>query len=241
MPPIRKGDGTPVTPKGISQIRTGDGRILFDGVAIADSVVAHYDATTESSTGSISTIEDQVGDNDLDGSCTVIDDGIGGEQAYRFDGTEHMFSNSLVADTEDIGVILVVQLQNPSSNDHMFDSNEYLNFSLQDDDSGTYEFFRRGSDDSGSVSGGTIDGDQNIIESRGHSTDGVEVVKNGETIIDDTNSDGVIDGFYLSSRGDGDAECEQDISECFVVDDASPSDFEQIRSQMANKYGISVE
>ena len=40
MPPIRKGDGTPVTPKGISQIRTGDGRILFDGPAIPDSVVS---------------------------------------------------------------------------------------------------------------------------------------------------------------------------------------------------------
>ena len=39
MPPIRKGDGTPVTPKGISQIRTGDGRILFDGPAIPDSVI----------------------------------------------------------------------------------------------------------------------------------------------------------------------------------------------------------
>ena len=39
MPPIRKGDGTPVAPKGISQVRTGDGRILFDGPAIPDSVV----------------------------------------------------------------------------------------------------------------------------------------------------------------------------------------------------------
>ena len=44
MPPIRKGDGTPVTPKGISQIRTGDGRILFDGVAIPDSAVLNFDA-----------------------------------------------------------------------------------------------------------------------------------------------------------------------------------------------------
>jgi len=37
MPPIRKGDGTAVVPKGISQIRTGDGRILFDGDAIPDN------------------------------------------------------------------------------------------------------------------------------------------------------------------------------------------------------------
>ena len=43
MPPIRKGDGTPVTAKGISQIRTGDGRILFDGPAPPDGVVYHWD------------------------------------------------------------------------------------------------------------------------------------------------------------------------------------------------------
>ena len=48
MPPIRKGDGTPVTPKGISQIRTGDGRILFDGVDTPDSVVLQYFATAVS-------------------------------------------------------------------------------------------------------------------------------------------------------------------------------------------------
>ena len=43
MPPIRKGDGTPVAPKGISQVRTGDGRILFDGVAIPDSDIAQFE------------------------------------------------------------------------------------------------------------------------------------------------------------------------------------------------------
>ena len=40
MPPIRKGDGTPVEPKGVSQIRTGDGRILFDGPGIPDTRVS---------------------------------------------------------------------------------------------------------------------------------------------------------------------------------------------------------
>ena len=43
MPPIRKGDGTAVTPKGISQISTGDGRILFDAVAIPDTWVERPD------------------------------------------------------------------------------------------------------------------------------------------------------------------------------------------------------
>lgn len=42
MPPIRKGDGTGISPSGISQVRTGDGRILFDGPAIPDSAIAHW-------------------------------------------------------------------------------------------------------------------------------------------------------------------------------------------------------
>jgi len=47
MPPIRKGDGTAVTPKGISQVRTGDGRIFFDGPAIPDGLVDNFEQSDE--------------------------------------------------------------------------------------------------------------------------------------------------------------------------------------------------
>ena len=57
MPPIRKGDGTPVTPKGISQIRTGDGRILFDGVAIRDSVLLPQLNDLDNFTGDTDTVD----------------------------------------------------------------------------------------------------------------------------------------------------------------------------------------
>jgi len=57
MAPIRKGDGTGVAPKGISQVRTGDGRILFDGPAIPDSVLTpesndldHFNGDTDNFT-----------------------------------------------------------------------------------------------------------------------------------------------------------------------------------------------
>ena len=87
MPPIRKGDGTPVTPKGISQIRTGDGRILFDGVAIPDSGADHQWNYT---TGSGTTVEDTIADLDL--SYTSISDwptdaGAGGTYA-KLDETD---------------------------------------------------------------------------------------------------------------------------------------------------------
>jgi len=100
MPPIRKGDGTAVAPKGISQVRTGDGRIFFDGPAIPDSVENQYPAEDFASPW-----PDQVGDADmsvtglskttLNGSDVVTADGqddhgvadildLGGQQTWGF-------------------------------------------------------------------------------------------------------------------------------------------------------------
>jgi len=64
MPPIRKGDGTPVAPKGISQVRTGDGRILFDDPAIPDSVVEDWEDGSDAlnnwnNTGDVSIVDDE--------------------------------------------------------------------------------------------------------------------------------------------------------------------------------------
>ena len=78
MPPIRKGDGTPVTPKGISQIRTGDGRILFDGVAIPDSALTqNADHIWYMDEGSGSTVADSVGTEDGTISESVWSSGVG--------------------------------------------------------------------------------------------------------------------------------------------------------------------
>ena len=41
MAPIRKGDGAPLDVPGVSEVRSGDGRVFFEGDAIPDSVVAY--------------------------------------------------------------------------------------------------------------------------------------------------------------------------------------------------------
>ena len=41
MAPIRKGDGTALEIPGVSEVRSGDGRVFFEGDAIPDSVEAH--------------------------------------------------------------------------------------------------------------------------------------------------------------------------------------------------------
>jgi len=40
MAPIRKGDGTPLEIPGVQEVRSGDGRVFFEGGAIPDSVVS---------------------------------------------------------------------------------------------------------------------------------------------------------------------------------------------------------
>ena len=75
MPPIRKGDGTPVEPKGVSKIRTGDGRILFDGPAIPDSVVDDLES------GDLTRYQ---GDT---GTFSVVLGGVAGEFAIESDGS----------------------------------------------------------------------------------------------------------------------------------------------------------
>ena len=89
MPPIRKGDGTPVTPKGVSQIRTGDGRILFDGPAIPDLGMDHeYHATTIDDITDV--WSDQVGDINLSPENSPSLSDINGKQAvlYNSDNNE---------------------------------------------------------------------------------------------------------------------------------------------------------
>ena len=43
MAPIRKGDGTPLEMPGVSEVRSGDGRVFFEGGAIPDSVIDNFE------------------------------------------------------------------------------------------------------------------------------------------------------------------------------------------------------
>ena len=47
MAPIRKGDGTPLEIPGVSEVRSGDGRVFFEGDAIPDSVVSRPEDTAK--------------------------------------------------------------------------------------------------------------------------------------------------------------------------------------------------
>jgi len=93
MPPIRKGDGTAVAPKGISQVRTGDGRILFDGPALPDSVVDDFEQYTPG--GSTDLSDNYSGD--LSAFDIITDDTLEQDQSLEVntDGNVMITSSNL--------------------------------------------------------------------------------------------------------------------------------------------------
>jgi len=120
MPPIRKGDGTRVAPKGISQVRTGDGRIFFDGPAIPDSDL--YYSIDE---GSGDVISDDQGDNDAtsDGSLVWIEDGSIRHNWYvELDDTNYLTANSndIISVDKDFSAGIEILVESEFTDDSVF-------------------------------------------------------------------------------------------------------------------------
>ena len=126
MPPIRKGDGTPVTPKGISQIRTGDGRILFDGVAIPDSRVERpadneTNTTTTGQRGIVFTYADEW-EESFQGRISQDTTGVTRAEIYRnVDGTTTLIGSADISGLTS-GDVFTVQLDEliQANEDHVF-------------------------------------------------------------------------------------------------------------------------
>ena len=86
MAPIRKGDGTPLEIPGVSEVRSGDGRVFFEGDAIPDSGIAQYLFDE----GSETTFGDKQGDADgtLIGAGWQEDSQAVGGWMAEFDGVD---------------------------------------------------------------------------------------------------------------------------------------------------------
>jgi len=131
MPPIRKGDGTPVAAKGISQIRTGDGRILFDGPAIPDSVVEDFERDEP--------LDDWYG-NTSEWSTTATDP-LEGDKSAVLDGDSQ--SGSLIALDESQTGRLPERGDRFSFLLHMTDTHEFnFEFGRPEDDTGLAEGYK---------------------------------------------------------------------------------------------------
>ena len=234
MPPIRKGDGTPVAPKGISQIRTGDGRILFDGVAIPDSdlLQAHWNTNEELITdnGDVSEIPDLTdNNNDLTGTISTINgDGFNGKTTVQTTGS----SDKVDTDWSDLsppfdyyGLVRYTGGGGGSSTELMFDSSAGDGVRFDSLDSGDEWRFRGGN----SIIGGDVDTEWHIFswllrESGEDSTTRID----GSDVLTGDLEDVEATDFHFGARSDGDFEGDWELLEFMVYESSTtPEDVER--------------
>lgn len=95
MAPIRRGDGTAITPKGIAEVRKGDGTVLYSAageIPDSENLQSYYDWREEDGS---SPVTDQTKNGyDLSGAYSGVGGDINGNQAGVFDGIDDFLSNS---------------------------------------------------------------------------------------------------------------------------------------------------
>ena len=124
MAPIRKGDGAPLEIPGVQEVRSGDGRVFFED-AIPDTWDNYYDAAdlSKSDQESISSLSDLVGETDLSGDATFVDEGANGNPSISFNGSDEFLEGSFSSDRDQPNTIFgVVQWDGESGNARVMDT-----------------------------------------------------------------------------------------------------------------------
>ena len=121
MAPIRKGDGTPLEIPGVSEVRSGDGRVFFEGVAIPDSEADHQWNFDQ---GSGTLIEDVIGNEDADFTGGTWESNVGaGDYAFVLDGTDDkadMSDDMLTGFKTDVEGTVFSWVRNDDRDDRMY-------------------------------------------------------------------------------------------------------------------------
>lgn len=106
MTPIRRGDGTGLDPEGFTEVRKGDGTVLWSAIDIPDSGVSRWTFDSVDLDGSDPI--DVWGDNDatnngattgVDGTSETYDTG----EAFEFDGTDDYVSAAVPDEIQGTG------------------------------------------------------------------------------------------------------------------------------------------
>jgi len=253
MPPIRKGDGTPVAPKGISQIRTGDGRILFDGDAIPDSVVYYStvrDLSDMSEGDTISSIPARVGDWDLEGvSSPKYNTGINGNPSASLDGDGFYPDGSSPSDWEFLNRnAAVTMVMVPISGDNgrwcsTFVSDLGIYYNRGDTDSFQAGYFD-GSTLSNPEISGFDDGEPHLL-TVWNTEDELRVRQNGSEVYDKSNPSlpsGVPDTvLHIGINEDGSSPLESEFGAFVGYDDPAMDDIAEMEDKLGDGFDINID
>ena len=210
--------------------------------AIPDSVVSRYNADEES-LGSQTTITDLIGDRHLQGSVEVADDGIGNQQVFEFRGNDFVENTDTYAtEGDDIAVIFAYEIQESvNSNDYLFDADTDLNFGLQDDAGGEFQFSRDVGSEGQVNTGYAPDGDPHIGVVQAFADGTAELRIDGDAKGEITVGTEDLDGLLLSERGSRDDRgVDIDYNEVEVAVNFDSEDITDEEERLSDKLGIDL-
>jgi len=204
------------------------------GSDIPDSVVAQYDATTESSTTATTSVSDQIGNFDLTGNATVITSGIDGKKTYRFDGTQIMDQSITMATNDPFAIVAVLQQQSTTAtNTFYLDGGSYLEFGIFDNNTDNVSVYRGGTRIDSSSS---LDLEPHLFVIEGFNTDQVRIERDGTDLVNGTASASNLTGLTLGGAADGGQTIEIDYGQVEVLQGHTPSELESVKSRLQSKW-----
>lgn len=245
MIPIRRGDGSGLSVAGFSQVRKGDGTVLWtEGADIPDSgdLHARFDATelSLSDGDSVTTWGDATGNgHDLtDGgfSPNFQTNVINGNPVVRFDGVDDFLDVAFSALSQPNQIFGVFQLTTlPSGNNSMWDSEgadrETFVVNADDDD---WQIFA-----GSNVRGGSLDTDPHIHAALFDGPSSTVRIDGTEVASGDTGAQS-LDGFTLGSDNDQRAFVAVDVGEVLIYPQDKSGVQSDVESYLSDKWGVTL-
>ncbi len=237
MRPIRKGDGTGLSVPGVSEVRKGDGTVLWSaGGAIRDSVVARGVAKDHDGSQWVS----EIGPNipDVQGGPTKLTDVIAGEPVVSYNGsTDVSQTTTSIASTDPQAIIFTAKSDEPSSTGpHYIDSAVADGFAVQQN-SGGYRPIRGGSVTS---PGGSTDSNFHVFCLEGFNDDEIRffVDDTSSPVVSASATSGNLDGLTFGARADQKDYTDMQIAEYSVLEGHSVNERDNEVTRQLNKYNL---
>lgn len=223
----------------LSDIQIPGDFIELATIGLPASSIAHYDATTINSTGSLSTWADTEGSADLTGTASVIDNGINGLRTVRFNGTDETLSTSgFTATTEPFGWVMVTHIYDTGGTDAYYfdDSSTTRNFLINDNAADAPRPFRGGSFADLTLSASELK--PAIVVLEGNSTDNLRLDVNNTEVGNPQLSSSDLNGLVVGSGEGGSRNAEMDVGEITVLEAHTQTELRNEKSRLAEKWGI---
>jgi hypothetical protein len=228
-------DGTDITGATIDgtdvkQI-TVDGDVVFR--VIPDSVVSQYDATKESSTGSITSITDQLGFANLTGDASVEASAIDGKQAFKFQ-SESMTHNTTITTSDPFAVVAIIKPNQVNANRGIFDGGSFDEFTLFDNNGDRWAASRNNDFAQYNINKNT---DTRLVTMEAFDSNKLELSFDGSSLGTKTLSPSDLTGLKLGVGG-GSTLLHPDvlIGQLEVLEGHTPSDLQSVEDSLKLKW-----